>query len=336
MWFEDLMGFEELNHDNVHQNIVVEGEYLNSKVNDRNYRFGNLEIISVQELRERVQLKTVDTKKLIISEKVGDVKVFHQDLRNENAVFQAASQFNLLEMVNPSVSPEAGVANYQLDKTQGPACAIACGAGTIYRNYFADTNGQKGQTRNNQIDGLEDIGIALNNRELELWEMQNGYAFPSFGGLKYINNHLKSLSKEGYDELLSKLKVGVQWNTEVTISATGHAVNQVYSSALPVAYSDLDADLFGPFSQLILEATYEATFLTAIYNLETSGNNKLFLTLVGGGVFGNKLSWIFAAIRKSVMKYKHVPLDIKIVSYGQSNLYVDTLCTSLNDEMDNL
>jgi len=29
-----------------------------------------------------------------------------------------------------------GVTRYQHDHTQGPACAIACGAATIYRNYF--------------------------------------------------------------------------------------------------------------------------------------------------------------------------------------------------------
>ena len=50
-----------------------------------------------------------------------------------------ASQFNLLEMTAPSITPEHGVARYQLDRTQGPACAIAAGAATIYRNYFAQT-----------------------------------------------------------------------------------------------------------------------------------------------------------------------------------------------------
>ncbi|MCK5683507.1 hypothetical protein KAJ27_05280 [bacterium] len=51
-------------------------------------------------------------------------------------MFQVASQFNLLEMVSPGVTPEEGVGRYEHDHTQGPACAIACGVGTIYRNYF--------------------------------------------------------------------------------------------------------------------------------------------------------------------------------------------------------
>ena len=71
---------------------------------------------------------------------VGNIQSFHQDPSNSGALFQAASQFNLLEMVGPQISPEKGIGIYELDYTQGPACAIACGAGTIYRNYFVPVN----------------------------------------------------------------------------------------------------------------------------------------------------------------------------------------------------
>jgi hypothetical protein len=56
---------------------------------------------------------------------------------NENAVFQAASQFNSLEFVSQHVTPENGVQGYASDKTQGPACSVVCGPATVYRNYFA-------------------------------------------------------------------------------------------------------------------------------------------------------------------------------------------------------
>jgi hypothetical protein len=32
--------------------------------------------------------------------------------------------------------PEDGVTMYAADPTQGPACALACAAGSVYRNYF--------------------------------------------------------------------------------------------------------------------------------------------------------------------------------------------------------
>ena len=44
-----------------------------------------------------------------------------------------ASQFNLLEMTGPEITPEDGVTRYAHDRTQGPACAIAAGAATVYR-----------------------------------------------------------------------------------------------------------------------------------------------------------------------------------------------------------
>src|SRR4029077_13447538 len=44
---------------------------------------------------------------------------------------------------------------------QGPACAMAAGAATIYRNYFAPVDGEIGQTRDRQIDALAGVGTAL-------------------------------------------------------------------------------------------------------------------------------------------------------------------------------
>ena len=64
------------------------------------------------------------------------------DPRNAGAVFQAASQFNALEMVGPGVSPRQGVASYAADPTQGPKCAMACPAGTVYRNYLCQARSE--------------------------------------------------------------------------------------------------------------------------------------------------------------------------------------------------
>jgi hypothetical protein len=93
-------------------------------------------------------------------------------------LIQVASQFNLLEMRSPEVYPEDGVTRYQLDPTQGPACAIAAGAATIYRNYLAPVGEQIGQTRDRQLDGLADLSAALSQATgllpSSLWNMTNG------------------------------------------------------------------------------------------------------------------------------------------------------------------
>jgi lipoprotein signal peptidase len=126
------------------------------------------------------------------------------------------------------------------------------------------------------------------------------------------------MNEEQYNALKSKLRVGIQWNTEVTLNDRKNIVNQVYCSALPVAYSRIEDSLWEKFARLILEATYEATFYAALINYQKTGNNKLFLTLVGGGAFGNKKEWIIDAIRNSINKFINTPLDIMIVSYGRS------------------
>jgi hypothetical protein len=228
-------------------------------------------------------------------------------------------------MVSPNYTPEDGVGIYEHDRTQGPACAIAAGAGTIYRNYFALVNGQTGQSADNQIDCLVDIGAALGNTRSRLWEMRNGYALASQSGLVEIAHRLQASSETELDRLRQLLRIGIQWKTQVTLNDSRHTVSQAYCSALPVAYSRHASHLWAAFARLILEAAYEATICTAILNAMCHGNNRLFLTLLGGGAFGNETAWIIGAIQRALTLYKDVELDVTIVSYGSANPYTQQL-----------
>ncbi len=73
------------------------------------------------------------------------------------AVFQVASQFNCLEMVGPKVRPEDGISRYAADATQGPACALACPAATVFRNYFCCGGGGQGGGESHQLNMLQDV-----------------------------------------------------------------------------------------------------------------------------------------------------------------------------------
>ncbi|MBO0593550.1 hypothetical protein I2486_19300 [Cellulophaga sp. E16_2] len=319
MWFEKLTGFKEISHENVQNNIHIDEQTLVSTRNGKSYQFGALEIVSLEELRIQCE-GTAVLGTLKISEIVADIQDLHCDLNNNHALFQAASQFNLLEMVDPFVTPEKGIAIYENDFTQGPACAIACGAGTIYRNYFLPIANALGQTSSNQIDCLDAIGKELNNEQLHLWEMKNGYALVHQNGLLAINKQLSHLNNSERERLKGKLKVGIQWNTEVTLIDENQIVSQVYCSALPVAYSQIDFFYWENFARIILEATYEASLCAAKINMEKGKSNKVFLTLVGGGAFGNDIDWILESLIKAIEKFKNVPLAIKVVSYGTSNI----------------
>jgi|TARA_B110000285_G_scaffold177318_1_gene199161 hypothetical protein len=328
MWFEKLTGFIETNPEDVRNNLELIEDKIVSKINRAEMKFGQLEVCSLNSLRERTKVFNNYTSKIKVSEIVGNVQSMHTDIENNGALFQAASQFNLLEMVSPNISPERGVGIYENDFTQGPACAIACGAGTIFRNYFANVNDRIGQTHDNQIDCLEDIGIELENSKWLLWNMSNGYALPSSDGLKKINELILARSPKEYDELKSKLKVGIQWNTDVTINQSKNNVSQVYCSALPVSYTHIDPELWMVFAVLILEATYEATLHSALINYKNTGNNRVYLTLVGGGAFGNARAWILDSMNASISKFMNAPLDIKIVSYGGSNILIKDFADS--------
>ena len=176
-WFEELMGFPEGSYQETKRNLEVVGETLRSRVNDRTYAIGELETRSLGELRHHAASMVSQLPgRLRVSTVVGDVGRLHRASATKNALFQVASQFNLLEMAGPDVTPEDGVTRYVYDHTQGPACALAAGPATIYRNYCAPVDGHAGQTRDRQLDCLRDLGTALGNRSGTLWTMRNGYA----------------------------------------------------------------------------------------------------------------------------------------------------------------
>lgn len=328
MWFETLTGFKEESPQQVRANLSVNGFELTSQVNGQVLICGELQTPSLSELRQRVRSIVPSRGTTTVREIVANVQHLHTDERNAGALFQVASQFNLLEMVSPSVTPEHGVGGYEHDHTQGPACAIAAGAGTIYRNYFAPVNGQIGQSASNQIDCLADIGTALGNTDHRLWRMTNGYALATASGLGEISDRLRSGGDSERDNLREQLRIGVQWDTQVTLNDSRHQVSQAYCSALPVAYSEHAAALWADFARLILEAAYEATLCAAILNASRTGNNTVFLTLLGGGAFGNKTDWILAAMQRAIDLYREYGLDVAIVSHGSPKPYLQPLITT--------
>jgi hypothetical protein len=124
-WFEKITGFSESSYDETRERLEVGGQWLSSRENGCRYRIGELELISLGELRERVRRGSPAKGILTVRNVTGDVGQMHERPEYEGAVFQVASQFNLLEMTGPEVTPEQGVTRYEYDRTQGPACASA-------------------------------------------------------------------------------------------------------------------------------------------------------------------------------------------------------------------
>lgn len=324
-WFETLTGFHETNYVDTRAKLKVEGSRLQSLVNGNSYAIGDLELISLRSLRERAKSDGGVNDRLTLTNVAGDVRRLHQSTEYGGALFQVASQFNLLEMVSPEVTPEHGVTGYQHDRTQGPACAIAAGAGTIYRNYFVPVGGEFGQTAQRQLDGLADIGTALGHvlglPVDSLWKMRNGYALCTRDGLAAIGSYLRSATAAETDALRALLRIGVHRDVEVTDGERSErrVVSQAFCSALPVAYSGLPAAQWRHFAELILEAAYEATLWAAVLNARRGSSNVVLLTRLGGGAFGNDDAWIDSAMLSAITKFKEFSLNVRVVSFGATS-----------------
>ena len=319
-WFRELTGFDE-SAASVRTMLEVDGTTMRSLANGRVMQAGRLTTPTLRELRAHGET-SLPTGQLSVREVVADVAALHRDPANAQAVFQVASQFNLLEMVSSSVTPEAGVTGYEHDNTQGPACAIACGASTIWRNWFVEINGEAGQTTDRQLDMLADVGADLgnphntDNTDNRLWTMRNGYALANGNGL--------DLLPEDHD----LLRIGIHADTEVTLDDAGHTVTQLYCSALPVAYTDASSEALEPLARMILNSSYEATLWAARRKHAAGGSPIVYLTLLGGGVFGNKTTWITDALRRAFAIHSDSPLDVRIVSYGGPSAAIAPLLTT--------
>lgn len=318
-WFDELTGFKETGYDTTRAQLRVEGDRLRSLANGCSWRIGKLETPSLAELRERAAAALDATRgPLRVRNLAADAHALHARPELAGALVQVASQFNLLEMPSYHVTPEDGVSDYEYDRTQGPACARAAGAGTIYRNYFAPVGDHIGQTREHQIDTLAGLRSALPGGERIT--MRNGYALADTDTLQTIKSALDSASTAELDDLRSRLRIGLHWDVEVTASGAqpDQCVSQAYCSALPVSYNrNSDPELWQPFARLVLEAAYEATLLAGVINASRpDGSKSLYLTLLGGGAFGNQREWILDAIRRALDSVRGQTLEVCMVSYG--------------------
>lgn len=326
-WFETLFGFEETDYETTknrfNYHMLENGEtILHSRINNKTFPVGKFTTPSVKELVDNVLNLSPSGEPTTYEHRI-ITDIFKMHSENPGAVFQVASQFNCLEFPSMHATPEDGVTDYSYDYTQGPACAIACGAGTIYRNYFAPVSGYTGQTADHQINNLEDLENLLENKTNNYWEIKNGYIIGARKQIKKLNEVLEKLTQKEKYELIDHVRIGVQENVGVTFSEryipveSDIRVTQCYCSALSCGYTNIPKPLWEPLARLVLTANYLATILVACAN--RSRSRTVFLTFLGGGVFQNYHEWIADAIGYSiyVAKQKNMGIHIVICHYRQ-------------------
>ena len=283
-----------------------------------------------------------------------DVKKLHANPSLAGSLFQVASQFNSLEMVNPNYKPEKGITIYEHDRTQGPICAMACPTGTLYRNYFMMNMGRdksrEPQTETNQINTLETIINKFKGSKFPVdFVVKNGYILPATIKDSATLNELLANSL-ALEQMVDDVNYVIQEDVPVLLETnkqTPHKVSQIYCSGFPLAYCISTAHndgLLGPQEQAIINAhehgdgggvkwyaymnrnlikmittaMYTATLSHAVNMTKTQGKRvKVFLTLVGTGVFGADTEFIRGIMGNVIRKYRHFPIDLYLVNFAK-------------------
>lgn len=209
-WFKSEFGFKERAYDETRALFSTEGDEL--VCGTKRWHIGPFECPSVEEMRSRVAITDEsDSCGGIRFEHVsGDVTSLILDERNAGAVFQAASQFNCLEMIDPSITPRHGVSRYVDDPTQGPKVALACPAATVFRNYLVNGVGQGRE----QVDCLRDVGGVFGAAG-SFWSMRNGYCLPTHRTAMRELGAVLDRHEALVGQAEAKLRVGVHWDTQV-------------------------------------------------------------------------------------------------------------------------
>uniref|UniRef100_A0A6B2L742 Uncharacterized protein n=1 Tax=Arcella intermedia TaxID=1963864 RepID=A0A6B2L742_9EUKA len=338
-FFEEIWGFKE-SIKSVKEYLQIDTSsdknHIISLINARTVQPGNFETRKINSFNEQdlvAKIKKKGTLSIVIGngphttqyDRV-DIGALQAHPANRGATFQVASNFNCLEFVDERDSASVGITKYVFDQTQGPAACISAAPGVLYRNYFVphyvDGKLYKGQLEQ-QINLLNNFFIPVTN-----------------GYINFNGNELTEIYEPTWDDHFftdyGDVKVGVQTNVEVTsgtkrdgliymVEQSGQIINQVFTASINLGGTRAmfaSRPKIQKLAQMLLKAAYRGTILVAMENAlkappELVGRNKLFLTLIGGGAFGNDLEWIVGALYEQLELIKRSGLEITLVIYAQ-------------------
>jgi len=223
---------------------------------------------------------------------------------NCNAVFQVASNFNGIESQTEleKSTKKNFTKNYIRDRTQGPAASISAGAAAIVRVHavFYNKNNQEWrQTETNYLNFLNKLEAHYPLRNGYVIFNENCPKFPAYNSIDYnklllntelfyhkdvqvITGHRVKVDNIDYYEVVNSPKQQVD---QVLCAAVNLFQGKTGSDNKKSAGSE-------DKSKFVLDMSYQGTYMSAVKHQRT----QIFLTPVGGGVFGNPIEWIIDAI----------------------------------------
>lgn len=325
--------------------------FLKNSANNKRFRAGKFSQLSIGELRGKTAAISSTTpgsfnviealdpagKKYY---KFVEIGANQAASANEDAVFQVASNFNALELVS-SDDHMKNITGYFNDLTQGPFASISAAPGTILRHYYMfykpDTNPSDWQQypvpdrlwrksdANKQINFLENTDIPI----------VNSYVAFSKRRPAQVNNFKVEDIQIGWHEgiqVTSGLMPNPQKHTQFYLP--NQIINQVFTAAVDFSsnarYKEDPKAI--QIAQAVQDAAYEGTIRAAV----AAGKKKVFLTLIGGGVFANKLEWIANALEKMKDFIKKSGLEVTLVIFNGNDSRLRDQIVAFRDRMQQL
>ncbi len=245
-----------------------------------------------------------------------DVGALQANPANKDAVFQVASNANALELASPR-DDMGDITRYIHDKTQGPAASISAAPGLIARHYFFNGHGP-------QLPLLDETG------EPQIW-VQNSLQINLLGdaGIPVRNSYVLINNEDNFDENSVKPEsIKVLWHQDIQVTSgetrgdhhlivkdATQIIHQVFTVAMNLGdgAGDIKSE---QTARAMLDAAYEGTLRAAAAH----GKKKVFLTLVGGGVFENNFNWIAESIEKMQEFIIESGLDVTLIVFDSTNI----------------
>lgn len=241
-----------------------------------------------------------------------DVAALQANSINQGALFQVASNLDCLEADG---GKRFLVTDYIRYNTQGEIAVLSATPGIIDRMYLQP-----------DVRLLKDFNW---NGPVPLSE---GY-FPFHPALRH---QFKNMTQQDIFDAAATVSVGVQHDVMVTsgfrinnfgslkaeIPRSYQKITQVLTAALDPYnnYNQIKTDGFKNFARVLLHAAYKGTFDVA----RKLGIKKVYLTLVGGGVFQNDYRWISEAITSACNDLAYHPeaegMEVILIVYSKPNV----------------
>jgi len=319
------------------------------------YLAGRYNIESVEQLQARnphaAKTRGVPQTKLIFvtglhefTDPNFDVRSLQANPRNCGATFQVASNFNGLEYMSAAENRSMGVARYVRDRTQGPSASESCGPATLYRTYFVDGNEHHHHSRRYTHDETamsKEVNTLDHEKIRHLLPVTNGYvtfrkpqdqmdlSILDSDAWKYVK-----IVRHDFAQVTYGLRHPVGGVGEVMDVCTdpNQIVNQIFNAGINwVDMSDYvqDRETQKKFALFLSKASMIRSILAAQENRKALasvpsavGRNRLFLNLVGCGVFRNDRKWLMEAWSSpEVFPYiQNSGLEI-VICFGAGNDY---------------